>query len=99
MDKIFRERYLIGLKGSREQAWAKLFWLDIALMLIVFPEGEKKPTMFLRGLNTDDRKICIPEKILFFPISEGRTTCPGKNAGRWATRVMADSLGCRGLRI
>lgn len=36
MDKIFRERYLIGLKGSREQTLAKLFWLDIALMLIPF---------------------------------------------------------------
>lgn len=34
--------------------------------------------MFLRGLNTDDRKICIPEKILFFPISEGRLPALGR---------------------
>lgn len=36
--------------------------------------------MFLGGLNTDDHKIYILEKMIFIPTFKNRNTCPGQKA-------------------
>lgn len=81
MDKIFRERYLIGLKGSREQMLADLFWFDPALTLIFFFPLTEKETCFEEGW-IDRAMKSTNHRRFFFPIFKGETTYSIWKAGK-----------------
>jgi len=69
MDKIFRERYLIGLKGSREQTLASCFDTDFFFL--------QKYNIFLGELNRDDHTLCTSEEVILLRHFQGQDCTPG----------------------
>lgn len=55
--------------------------------------------MFLRGLNTDDHKICISEKMIFLPYLQEQEYLSWVEGTQGAAWVSTGSMGCFCLHI
>lgn len=72
MDKIFRERYLIGLHGSRETMLAKMQDGICNFSPNLSPDAHSIPEKKIVSMGKSNMK-CTYRKTIFLPFSKVRT--------------------------